>query len=86
MSKPTYTFRVIIEPDGKGYHGFVPLLRGVHASGRTVTETKRNLDEAVRCHVEGLLKDGETVPRSEESVEFVQSFVAHKLTLKAVYA
>ena len=86
MNKPIYTFRAVIEPDGKGYHGFVPMLRGVHTCGRTITETKRNLDEAIRCHVEGMLKDGETVPRSEESFEFVQSFVAHNFTLKAIYA
>ena len=45
----TYTYRTIIEPDDKGYHGFVPLLKGVHTSGKTIEETKKNLDEAIRC-------------------------------------
>ena len=56
----TYTFRTIIEPDEKGYHGFVPLLKGVHTVGNTIEETKKNLNEAIRCHIEGLLKDGIT--------------------------
>ena len=38
-----YTFRVIIEPDKpKGYHGFVPLLRGLHTFGDTIQEVKKS--------------------------------------------
>lgn len=62
-----YTYRTIIEPDEKGYHGFVPLLRGVHTVGRTVEETKKNLEEAIRCHLEGLKKDGITPPQEKDS-------------------
>ncbi len=61
----TYTFRTIIEPDEKGYHGFVPLLRGVHTVGKTIEESRENLQEAIECHVEGLLKDG-IVPRGSK--------------------
>lgn len=54
----SYTFRVIIEPEQDGgYHGFVPLLRGVHTGGDSLEEVKKNLKEAIRCHVQGLLKD-----------------------------
>lgn len=56
----TYTYQTIIEKDEDGYHGYVPLLKGVHTAGATVEETKKNLDEAIRCHIEGLLKDGIT--------------------------
>jgi len=69
-----YTFRAIIEPDEKGYHGFVPLLRGLHTCGKTIEETKKNLREAIRCHIEGLLKDGEEIPREEDSIEVIQAF------------
>ena len=54
----TYIFRTIIEPDEKGFHGFVPLLKGVHTVGKTIEETKKNLHEAIQCHIEGLTKDG----------------------------
>lgn len=68
-----HTFRVIIEPEkGGGYHGFVPLLRGLHTSGETINETKKNLKEAIICHVQGLLKDGEPIPKEEEALELVQ--------------
>ncbi len=68
-----YTYRTIIEPDEKGYHGFVPLLKGVHTVGETIEETRRNLEEAIRCHLEGLKKDGITPPQERESLEAIQT-------------
>lgn len=59
-----YTFRTIIEPDDpKGYHGFVPLLPGLHTCGDTIEEVNKNLKEAIICHIEGLLKDKATIPQ-----------------------
>ena len=53
-----YSFRVIIEPEKpKGYHGFVPILKGVHTYGDNIQEIKKNLKEAIICHIQGLLKD-----------------------------
>lgn len=70
-----YTYRTIIEPDEKGYHGFVPLLKGVHTVGNTIEETKDNLEEAIRCHLEGLRKDGITPPQEKESIEVIQTVI-----------
>lgn len=86
MKDAIYTFRIMIEKDGKGYHGFVPMLKGVHTCGLTIEETKKNLDEAIRCHIEGLLKDGEYVPQDEDSLEFVRSFSFTNSLLKPVHA
>ena len=69
-----YTYRTIIEPDEEGYHGFVPLLRGVHTVGETIEETKKNLEEAIRCHLEGLLKDGIIPPQEQNTLETIQTF------------
>ena len=70
-----YTFRVIIEPEKpRGYHGFVPLLRGLHTCGDTIEEVKQNLKEAIICHIQGLIKDNEPVPQEEEAFEFIQTF------------
>ena len=53
-----YIFRIIIEPDEpNGYHGFVPLLKGVHTCGETIEEVKENLNEAIKCHIQGSSKD-----------------------------
>lgn len=79
-----YTFRVIVEPNNpKGYHGFVPLLRGVHTQGETIEETKQNLREAIICHLQGLLKDKETIPQENESLEIIQSIREEELALSS---
>ena len=70
-----YTFRTIIEPDDpKGYHGFVPILKGLHTSGDSIEEVKKSLKEAIKCHVAGLLKDGLSIPQEEETMEVIQTF------------
>ncbi len=83
MKKSFYTFRIIIEPDEpKGYHGFVPLLKGVHTCGKTIEEVKKNLREAIICHIQGLLKDKQPIPQEEESLELVQTFSLKELNLQ----
>ncbi|OGK40631.1 hypothetical protein A3A74_04305 [Candidatus Roizmanbacteria bacterium RIFCSPLOWO2_01_FULL_35_13] len=70
-----YSFRTIIEPDDpKGYHGFVPILTGLHTSGDTILEVKKNMKEAIRCHIEGSLKDKLPIPQEEDTMEVIQTF------------
>jgi predicted RNase H-like HicB family nuclease len=70
-----YSYKVIIEPEeGGGYHGFVPLLKGVHVCSDTVDRTKSDLKEAIKCHIQGLVKDGEYIPREEDVFESVATF------------
>ncbi len=68
----TFSYKVIIEPDGSYYHGFVPLLKGVHTSGKTIEETKKNLQDAIQCHLEGLVKDNLIPPKQEDTQEFIK--------------
>ena len=75
-----YTFRVIIEPEKpRGYHGFVPLLPGLHTFGEDIDEVKKNLKEAIICHLQGLLKDGESIPEEGEVFESIQTFSEKEL-------
>ena len=77
-----YTFRTIIEPDENDtFHGYVPSLSGCHTYGETLQKTRENLDEAIKCHVQGLLKDGLSVPREENNFELVQTFTEKDLLL-----
>jgi predicted RNase H-like HicB family nuclease len=78
-----YTFRVIIEPDENNtFHGYVPSLPGCHTWGETLEKTKKNLKEAIKCHIQGLLKDGESIPIEEDALELVQTFTEKELALK----
>ena len=72
-----FTSRVVIEPDEDGFHGFVPLLKGVHTGGKTIEKTRNNLEEAVRCHLEGLLKDKITPPKQSDAIEIIQTVIIH---------
>lgn len=82
MESKIYTFRIIIEPDKpSGYHGFVPLLNGVHTQGETIEVVKRNLKEAIICHLQGLLKDKKSVPQESEAIEMIQSISPKELAL-----
>ncbi|MCK4781515.1 type II toxin-antitoxin system HicB family antitoxin [Candidatus Parcubacteria bacterium] len=75
-----YTFRTIIEPDENNtFHGYVPSLPGCHTWGETIEETKINLKDAIKCHIQGLLKDKEFIPQDKESLEFIQTFTEKEL-------
>lgn len=70
-----YNFRTIIEPEENGgYHGYVPLLHGLHTQGETIKDVKENLREAIKCHIEGLLLDNEEIPQDQEVIEVIESF------------
>lgn len=56
------TFRVIIEPDGKAFHGYVPALRGCHTWGKSIAETKKHLEEAIELYVEALVIKRQSIP------------------------
>ena len=63
---------VVIEADdGGGYYAFCPSLPGCYSQGETLEETKTNIREAIQCHLESLVKDGEPLPAERE--EFVGS-------------
>lgn len=69
-----HTYRIIIEPDERGYHGYVPALRGCHTWGKTVAATMEHLQEAIAVYLESLLDYGEAIPqdRSFESFATVE--------------
>lgn len=61
VSEHGYT--VIYEPltDG-GFQVIVPALAGLVSFGRTLEEARAMAQDAIACHLRGLLKDGEEIP------------------------
>lgn len=49
-------------PSYPGYQVTVPLLPGLITYGRTLDEAREMARDAIRCHLEGLKKDGEPIP------------------------
>lgn len=60
--KRRYTVEIIPEEDGIGYYAVVPSLPGCFSQGKTVEETKRNIQKAIALHIKSLKKAGESVP------------------------
>ncbi len=59
-------YPVAIHNDARSDYGVsVPDLPGCFSAGETVEEALKNAVEAIECHVEGLLVDGEPVPPSQ---------------------
>lgn len=69
-----FTFRTIIQKDGKGFHGFVPSLQGCHTYGETIEEVRKNIKEAVSGWIEATTKQGWEIPQDEgiETIESIQ--------------
>ena len=53
----------IIGKTGNGYAAHLPALPGCIAAADTFEETHNLIEEAANFHVEGMLEDGETIPR-----------------------
>jgi len=60
----TYTFRVIVEPDGERWHAYCPALEqyGAATWGLTRDEALRHIQEVVQMVVEELHEDAVPIP------------------------
>ena len=65
-----YNFEIVIEKEeeDEGYFAYSPTLPGCFSNGRTIEETKLNIRDAIRQHIEALLEHGEPVPQNERLV------------------
>ena len=66
-----YRFLVVIEKADANCPAYSPDLPGCVATGETREEAERNMYEAIRMHVRGLLEDGLPIPTSQSSAEYV---------------
>ena len=55
-------YEVIIEAGPRNYSGYAPAVPGCAATGETAEECRRNLQEALEFHLEGLREDGLPIP------------------------
>lgn len=56
-------YRVIYEPLTEGgFQVIVPALPGIVTYGRTIDEAREMAQDAISCHIQGLLKDNEEIP------------------------
>jgi predicted RNase H-like HicB family nuclease len=58
----TFRVRVVLEPDGDGFHAYCPALRGCHTWGATRDEALANIREAAAAYLESMLAHGDPIP------------------------
>ena len=59
-----HSYRVIFEPLSEGgYRVIVPALPEIITYGPTLEEAREMAQDAILCHLRGLLKDGEEIPK-----------------------
>ncbi|HEX3144705.1 MAG TPA: type II toxin-antitoxin system HicB family antitoxin [Pyrinomonadaceae bacterium] len=58
-----YGYRVIYDALAEGgFQVIVPALPGIVTYGRTLEEAREMAQDAISCHIGGLLKDNEEIP------------------------
>ncbi len=59
---------VCIEKGGNNCSAYAPAFPGCISTGKTVEETRRNMEDALAFHLDGMLEDG--LPLDESGAEF----------------
>ncbi len=66
------TASIVIEKTGTNYAAYVPDLPGCIATGGSIEETEKLIQEAIKFHLDGLREDGLPVPAPSSQVEYVE--------------
>jgi predicted RNase H-like HicB family nuclease len=66
-------YAIVIEKASHNYSAYLPDLPGCISTGRTLDEVRRNIQEAIELHLEGMRKDGEPIPNPTTRCEYVDA-------------
>ena len=66
-------YAIVIEkvPESN-YSAYVPDLPGCVSTGDTLDEIKRNIQEAIKFHLEGMREDGTPIPEPSSQVAYAE--------------
>jgi predicted RNase H-like HicB family nuclease len=65
-------YAIVIENAGSNYSAYVPDLPGCIATGTTVADAEKQIQEAIAFHLEGMREDGTPIPPPSSRVEYVE--------------
>jgi len=66
-----YRFLIIIEKGKQNYGAYSPDLPGCVAVGETVEEVEKNMREAIRMHLQGMIEDQEPIPMPQTTARYM---------------
>ena len=64
-------YLIIIEKAGNNYSAYSPDIDGCISTGKTIEETKKNMQEALKFHIKGLMEDGLPVPEPLSQSDYI---------------
>ena len=65
-------YAIVIEKAEANYGAYVPDLPGCVATGNTLEETRREIQEAIAFHLEGMRADGLAIAAPTSHVAYVE--------------
>ena len=69
-------YGIVIEKAAGNYSAYVPDLPGCVSTGRTIEELRRNIQQAIELHIEGLRRDDDPVPPPTTLCEYIEAAAA----------
>lgn len=85
MQTTVLKYNVIIRKQARDFIADVPTL-GISDFGKTLTEAKRNIKQAINCHVKGLIKTKTEIPSPDvEDFYISQTEITVPTTVKFAY-
>ena len=66
-------YLVVYEKANHNYSAYSPDLPGCVATGRTRKDVEKNMQAAIRLHLEGLKEDGDPLPKPSSFIEYVEA-------------
>ncbi len=67
----SYSILLERDPEDGSYTVLVPALPGIVTQGRDLEDAIAMAKDAIRCHIEGLMKDGEPIPEEDERPQLI---------------
>lgn len=64
-------YLVVIEKTGENYSAYIPDIPGCVATGKTKENARQNIIEALDLHLEGLIEDGQPIPKPSSEADYV---------------
>jgi len=70
MKTTVLQYNIVIKKEGKHYIAYAPTLE-ISDFGKSIEEAKKNIQEAITCHVEGLIKTNDEVPTPDTEEYYI---------------
>ena len=65
-------YAVVIERAKRNYAAYIPDLPGCIATGQTLEEIEKQIQEAIQLHLRGMQEDGLPIPEPSSQVEYIE--------------